>query len=209
MKAVKISIAALAVAGLCAGLTGRANAQAPATTTEVTKPFTVKLGALFLADKDAGDTALTLGIGYDFLKTKSTNPLILQGYLDYIAGTEKSTTVGNVTAKAQLEYGIGVGVAARYKLMQENAGSAGFSPYGFLGLGVYSVKVKGEVRTGATGSIPASTVSGSDTKTGLGGKLGLGAEMKSGIFGELEYNFLPSLEGYNPSGFGARIGYRF
>lgn len=206
MKAVKISFVALAIAGICAGLTGSAHAQAPATTTTVTKPFTVKLGGLFPKD---GDATLSVGLGYDFLKTKSDNPLLLQGYVDYFSSSSDDVNGPNgARIKNKFEYGVGVGVAARYMFIQATPKQT-VAPYGFLGLGVYSVKGKNEVTTPIQFDQSTTVASRSKTKTGLGGKVGVGAELKSGVFGEVEYNFLPEVNDIKASGLGVRVGYRF
>ena len=48
----------------------------------------------------------------------------------------------------------------------------------------------------------------------VGGKIGAGVEFKQGFLGEIEYDLLPQVDmngggKIKPSGFGARVGYRF
>jgi opacity protein-like surface antigen len=210
MNAGKKMLAALAIAGV---LASGAYAQESSAVTKVQKPFSVKIGGAFFNDgdtKDAiGNSTFTVGLGYDFLKTKATNPIIVQGYLDYFApkSRERSVTAGGVTntIESKLEYAFGLGVAGRYAFITEP--TANFVPYAGLGLGFYSLKVKTDVSS-VGGSSPFSNAE-SNTKNGLGGKIFAGVEIKQGIFGELEYNFLPKVEDADLSSFGARIGYRF
>ncbi|GAB4466450.1 MAG: hypothetical protein OHK0029_37790 [Armatimonadaceae bacterium] len=195
MKAVNTILASLVVAGVLA--TG-AQAQ---DTMKVQKPFSIKVGGIFFGDgdtKDAiGNSTVTVGLGYDFLKTRSTNPVIFQGYVDYLA--PRSRTMGDGdggSIRSELDYVFGFGVNARYAFLQQP--SIGFIPYGFAGIGFYTGRA----------SVSGNGIDESDTENGFGGKLGLGAELKEGIFGELEYNFI-DLGDANLNGFGARIGYRF
>jgi hypothetical protein len=202
-------ISGVLVAGLLAGLTTSANAQgtAPGGAMKVDKPFSVKIGGLFFSNSDTkdalGNSTLSLGVGYDFLKTASENPLIVQGYIDYFLPKDGTVTLGGISQETKLENMFGVGVSARYQLVRATD-TASFFPYAGIGLGVYSSRVKQNTSGGE--QTPTST---SDTKTGLGGKLFLGAELKQGFIGELEYNWIPSNGPVKPSGFGARIGYRF
>ena len=112
-------------------------------------------------------------------------------------------------AKGTLDSAFGVGVAGRYIFM--NKPTTSFMPYGFAGLGVYSVKVKGEGSVNNDGTI--TSFSDSKSATGLGGKIGLGIELKQGFLGEVEYDFLPNVDDNGTtaklSGLGVRVGYRF
>ena len=83
------------------------------------------------------------------------------------------------------------------------------APYAGLALGYASVKVKRERTFESTANEQTTTTSESKTGSGIGAKLFLGAELKQGIYGELEYDWLPKALDVNPSGFGLRIGYRF
>jgi hypothetical protein len=208
-------LSGILAAGIVAGLTTGANAQDAGGAMKVAKPFSVKLGGLFFGDgdtKDAiGSSTLSIGLGYDFLKTKAENPVVVQGYIDYFAPKSKTTTIAvpdgdggftNVSSEGKLDYSIGIGVAARYQLVRATETSS-FFPYAGVGLGIYRTKVS------VSGFNGESNFSESNTSTGLGGKLFLGAELKQGFFGELEYNYLPKVEDAKFSGFGARIGYRF
>lgn len=198
-------ISGVLVAGLVAGLTASAHAQDAGGAMKVAKPFSVKIGGIFFSDgdvKDAiGNSTISLGVGYDFLKTKAENPLIAQAYLDFLLPKERTFRVsdgeGSFEAKSKLNHSIGVGVAARYQLVRATETTSVF-PYAGLGLGVYNSKVSSSFDGG----------SDSSTKTGIGGKLFVGAELKQGFIGEIEYNFIPG-DGGNLNGFGARIGYRF
>jgi opacity protein-like surface antigen len=199
-------LSGILAAGIVAGLTTGANAQDAGGAMKVAKPFSVKLGGLFFGDgdtKDAiGSSTLSIGLGYDFLKTKAENPVVVQGYVDYFAPKSKTRSIGDVRSEGKLDYSIGLGVAARYQLVRATETSS-FFPYAGVGLGIYRTKVS------VSGFDGESNFSESNTSTGLGGKLFLGAELKQGFFGELEYNYLPKVEDAKFSGFGARIGYRF
>jgi hypothetical protein len=198
-------ISGVLVAGLVAGLTASAHAQDAGGSMKVAKPFSVKIGGIFFSDgdvKDAiGNSTITLGVGYDFLKTKAENPVVLQGYLDFLLPKERTdsfdTGEGTLERESKLNHSIGVGVAARYQLVRATETTSVF-PYAGLGLGIYNSKM--------TSSFDGD--SDSSTKTGLGGKIFVGAELKQGFIGEIEYNFIPG-DGGNLNGFGARIGYRF
>jgi hypothetical protein len=200
--------------GVVASLAAGAHAQgstAATTTTKVVKPISVKIGGLWFGNSDTkdaiGSSTISLGIGYDFMKTKAENPVVLQGYLDYFLSKDGTVNVANVTQETKMDYAYGVGVAARYQLVKATDTASVF-PYAGLGLGVYGSKFKSSTTTD-NGEGGLSVVDDSGTKTGLGGKIFIGAEMKQGFLGELEYNWMPDNGPIKPSGFGLRVGYRF
>jgi opacity protein-like surface antigen len=199
MKAITSIVASLVVAGTVAS-----GASAQENTMKVQKPFSVKIGGIFFSNGDTkdflGDSTYTVGLGYDFLKTKATNPIILQAYVDYLGRKTRRISISESSIESKLDYALGLGVAARYQFFDGQ--SMGFTPYGFLGLGFYTARGSGNVAFGG------NSEGGSSTESGVGGKIGLGAEIKQGIFGELEYNFI-DIGDVNLSGFGARLGYRF
>ena len=116
-------------------------------------------------------------------------------------------SAGNVTQETKMDFAYGVGVAARYQLVKATDTASVF-PYAGLGLGVYGSKFKSTTSTD-NGEGGVSVSEDSNTKTGLGGKIFIGAEMKQGFLGELEYNWMPDNGPIKPSGFGLRVGYRF
>lgn len=214
MNAGKKMLAALAIAGVFAS-----GAYAQGTDTmPVQKPFSVKIGGAFFTDSDTkdaiGNSTFTVGLGYDFTKTNATMPIILQGYIDYFApkSNERSVTAQGNTGfiRQELEYAFGVGVAGRYAFITEP--TANVVPYAGLGLGYYSVKVRYE-ETVTSGAEQIASDSVSPSKSGLGGKIFAGVETKQGIFGEIDFSFLPEVElkslSYKTSNLGLRIGYRF
>jgi hypothetical protein len=200
--------------GVVASLAAGAHAQGAQ---KVDKPISIKIGGLFFTGdaKDLiGSSTISLGVGYDFLKTKAENPVVVQAYLDYFlskdgddtrsVGGGESLTTGRqvtVTTNTKMDYAVGIGAAARYQLVRATDTASVF-PYAGVGLGIYNLKVK-------TSSSPAQSTDDSETKTGLGGKVFLGAEFKQGFLAEIEYNLIPKAAELNPSGFGVRIGYRF
>jgi hypothetical protein len=197
MNAGKRILAALAITGVFAS-----GAYAQTDTMPVQKPFSVKLGAAFFTDSDTkdrvGNSTFSVGLGYDITKTNATMPIILQAYVDYFAPKSKERTISAVTQEIKMESAFGVGVAGRYAFIKEP--KANLVPYAGAGLGFYSVKRKVEVTGSPTNS---------KTKSGLGGKVFGGVELKEGFFGEVDFNFLPKVEEDNFSNFGLRIGYRF
>jgi hypothetical protein len=192
-------IATLALAGLGAFSATAANAQGTETT-GVVKPISIKLGGNFISDGDTrkaiGNPLVNIGVTYDFGKTVSANPLIYSAYLDYFIPRSKKTD--GVDARGEA---IALGGQVRYLIVPPGAGS--FVPYGGVGLGIYNARVRAE----------AGGDTFSKNTTGVGGKLFLGAELASGILGEIDYNFIPKINvpggSAKFSGFGARIGYRF
>lgn len=77
--------------------------------------------------------------------------------------------------------GIGLGV-------RQKSSAAGFYPG--AGVGLYTIKA------GAT-------------RSRLGGKVLYGYERKEGVFAEASYNVIPKVSGYDASGVGLAVGYRF
>lgn len=190
----------------------------------VQKPFRVKIGGLFPTDaavRDAiGNNLIFVGLGYDFSKTTSTSPTIIEAYFDY-ANKSDTRNVPIETGSGQLIDNIrskatgtvyGVGVAARYLFSPPTTPT---QAYAGAGVGIYNVQYK------ETNSLQGESESFSESKTGLGGKLFAGIQSNAGFFGEIEYNLFPTLTftddfGDEPTnvdvktnGFALRIGYRF
>lgn len=204
MNLFKTLLAGIALLGVGA-VTTNAHAQGTTPTEKVTKPFSLKVGGLFFTDgdtKDAiGDSTVSLGVAYDFGKTATANPIVYGAYFDYFIRKSRDQNVsiggvGNFSVHSSAE-AFGLGVQGRY-LFTPPSPTTSFSPYAGLGVGVYN----------ARGKVDGF---GSKNTTSIGGKVLLGAELKSGILGELEYDFIPKVKDFDAklSGFGARIGYRF
>ena len=181
MNTFKKIAAAMAVAlGTVALIGGAANAQGKA---DVVKPFTIKIGGEFFTDSDVKKftkNAPSLGLVYDFGKTKATNPLVYSAYLD---GLYKKTHGVKLSI-------FGIGAQGRYLLAPADSKSG--VPYLGAGVGVYFLKAD-----------PGQS------KTRVGGKLLAGYELTNGLLGELEYNIIGEVEGTSFNTFGVRLGYRF
>ena len=95
-----------------------AAAQTTVTVLPVRKPFRIGLGIALPTDGDK-DAVFSAGLGYDFAKSTSTNPLIGGAYLDYYGKNNQNVIGGGVlgrylfapaTAPAQFYAGAGIGV---------------------------------------------------------------------------------------------------
>ena len=195
-----------AVAGTLAaafGVLGTTAAQAqddPNIIVPTQKKFRVKIGGYFPESgrqRDAlGRNFVSFGLGYDLGKTSTTVPVVYEIYADYLRRSKTSGDFGRTGLGA-----FGVGLAARYFFTDANQM---YKPYAGAGVGIYSIHLKQDLPTGAFSN---------KREIGLGGKFLLGTEMNNGIFGELEYNFLPrpSIFGndINLNGLQLRLGYRF
>jgi hypothetical protein len=158
-----------------------------AETFKVLKPFRIKLGAFFPTDGDVrdslGDVFFSYGVSYDFLKTKTANPVIIGAYLD---GYNKSKSGARINS-------IGIGPSLRYYFNPVVANPT--RVYAGAGIGPYFINTKGN--------------GNSENDTKLGGKVYGGVEFGPGFFGEVDYTLIGESHGVNPSGFNLSVGYRF
>jgi hypothetical protein len=185
----RISITVVSMLTLVGAMAFSASAQILNTpTTDVQKPFSVKLGVLFpttgAAQNFGGSTQFSAGLDYALAKTTADNPALPSLYVDYTGGSRNG---GHI-------YSTGVGVAIR--TFTSSIGNHGQAPYVGAGVGVYDTMGK---RAGGT----------SNTDVNFGGKVFVGDEISGGFFIEGNYQFLPSSRGINPSGFGVQAGFRF
>lgn len=187
-------MAATAVLGLASG----AQAQ---TGNRSLDPFRIKVGGYFPYDtqarRDIGGNFISYGVGYDIRRFGSFLPATLEAYFDYF---ERDRGESGDRRGARL---YGGGLAVRYLLDPNPGPNPLFYPYAGAGVGLYSARA----------SRSADGFSQRRDRTSLGGKFLLGTEIRNGIFGEAEYNFVPhpSVFGNDVelSGFQLRLGYRF
>ncbi len=192
--------AALATVAVATVSTTTAHAQSIDEVVPTQKKFRVKVGGYFpqaSAQQDAlGQNFISFGLGYDIAKTTSATPVVYEIYADYLERTKKTTDFGRTEFET-----FGLGLAARYLFTDANKK---YRPYAGAGVGLYFNRLKIDQPDGDFSNRHV---------TGLGGKFLLGTEMNNGIFGELEYNFLPRPKAFsnkvNLDGFQFRIGYRF
>lgn len=148
------------------------------------KPIRVLVG-LFQPTAGGAKSALHLGLGYDFLKSKDKAPTIYNVYVDYNS-RRVTVPVGEGTERRDVSR-TGIGVSARF--LTDSANNAARSYYG-AGIGSYTVK-------------------NGTSKSNLGGKAFVGHELNSGVFAEADYTFIAKVNGTDPSGWSARVGFRF
>jgi len=182
------------ILGLLAGglFVSSGAAKAQTTTVPVQNPWAVKIGALFPTNssgsRNGGSAQLSVGADYSFEKTTAENPTIPEVYFDYNGGSRNG---GHVDT-----YALGIGLRA-YGNHPAGANQQGVSPYVGLGIGAYYTDLK----NGTTGR--------SGTSTDIGGKIFAGLDFTSNWFAEVNYQFIPSHDGVNPSGIGLQVGARF
>jgi opacity protein-like surface antigen len=195
--------AAALTAGILTALTaGGSTAHAQALDTYPAHPFAVRFGLYMPSNGTTRDqlgvSFPEVGLSYDFRETGSRLPSTYSVYLDYFLRA-KTTGPDNFRLRSQAQM-FGVGIADRYYLRPANTSC---QPYLGAGVGLY--------RARASSSDPGG--SASEYKTAIGGKLLAGAEVRAGLFGEIEYNFLPEPKlvqnRVHLSGAAFRIGYRF
>lgn len=199
MQLLRTTAAALAATALVMAVGGSASAQN--LDEKPDNPIRLKIGAFFPYDGDTRDSLgsnfISFGAGYDLRRASSFRPMVLEAYVD---GFQRSRTTSAARSEATV---IGAGLAARFSLY-ETPPSPWFNPYVGAGLGVYYTRFKAELADG---------IEGSATRTSVGGKFFLGAEVQKNWFGEAEFNFLPhpSVLGNDQvlSGWQLRLGYRF
>ena len=146
------------------------------------EPIKPKLFRVSLGTYQArsGGARSTLNLGYDLPPLEKGKKKSPLVYSAYLDTNSKKS--GGVTHSLT-----GIGLAAR----SEGSGKkADGTLYKGAGVGLYTVK--------------AGT-----SRSRLGGKLFLGYERKEGVFAEAGYTLVPKVSGYDASGFGLGIGYRF
>jgi hypothetical protein len=126
-----------------------------------------------------GGSRSSLNFGYDLPPMKGQKPTNLL-YSAYL--DTNSGKKGGVTHSLT-----GIGLAVRSEGAMKKADG---SLYKGAGVGLYTIK--------------AGT-----SRSRLGGKLFVGYERKEGVFAEASYNLIPKVSGYDASGIGLDIGYRF
>ena len=163
------------------------------------KPVRLMVGGYFPAytgARDAlGQNFISFGASLDVAPKSRTSQFIYSAYFDYV-NRVKYTGAGRNEAVIR-----GGGVLTRYHFAPQ---PTNFDPYVGAGVGIYNTRLK--QGNGNGGEIVK-------TKTSLGGKFLVGAELPTHIFGEVEYDFVPRPERNGSknklNGYQARIGYRF
>jgi|GEM_PF-3327691 len=166
------------------------------------KPFAIRIGGFLPYDSDTknalGTNFLSVGLGYDLKWFDAFLPGKIELYTDYYKRPKNTANFGRVEGTSW-----GVGLASRFYFLER-----GWSPYFGAGIGLYN--------SFASQQLPSTTgtpLYDSARRISIGGKFTIGAELKSGFFGEADYNFLPhpSIFGSDlaMSGWTIRAGYRF
>jgi opacity protein-like surface antigen len=193
MQLLRTTAAAVAAGALVVALSGSAMAQ----DNGISKPFRVKVGGFFPYDSDTqdalGSNFIAFGLGYDIKRVSSFRPATIEAYIDHFDRVRETGSIGRVQATV-----LGGGLSARFSL--HSTPNPNYTPYAGAGLGVFKVN-----------AIDGDTAS--TTRTSIGGKFFLGTELRNGLFGEAEFNYLPhpSVFGSDQvlSGWQLRLGYRF
>ncbi|HRF58996.1 MAG TPA: hypothetical protein PLH94_03660 [Fimbriimonadaceae bacterium] len=184
---IRSNMKALLLAGVALGVAGSAVA---ADDQKLEKPFRLSVGAFFPSDREIRDITdnvhFAFGLSYDFWRRKSGQAGNDWAAALYFDGTFRDKDDNRLT-------NLGFGLNARVYLGEAQENAARF--YLGAGLGGYSVHWR---------------VAGlSESKFVFGGKGFLGVETPSGFFAELNYTWIDNVEGENPGGFMAMIGFRF
>lgn len=173
-----VSLAALALMALPATAAGD-------DVQKVEKPIRVLLG-IFEPTAGGMSTALNIGVGYDFLKSKDKAPLIYSIFIDRSSRRETFDIGEGGTIRRDVSR-LGIGLTAR--LLTSSANDKARSYFG-AGIGSYTFK------NGAS-------------KSKFGGKVFVGHELNNGLFVEADYTLLSKINGTDPGGIGLRAGLRF
>jgi hypothetical protein len=156
-------------------------------TTSVQNPFSVKVGVMLPSNGSSkhvgGSDQLSIGVDYALAKTTDENPSLPSVYFDYTGGQRSNN--GHIDS-------FGVGVAVR---SLTTSATSKMSPFVGAGAGIYYTN----------GNQNGSTKS----NYGIGGKIFVGENIGGSFFVEGNYQFLPGVNGINPSGFGLQGGVRF
>ena len=192
-----VSVITSAVIGVLLCGAGGAKAQNPFKTLP-NKPVRLMVGGYFPAYRGArdalGQNFISFGASLDIAPKTRTTQFIYSAYFDYFDRVKYNQNGRNEAVVG------GGGILARYRLVPQ---PIGLDPYVGAGVGIYNARLK-------------QNTSGNNvtkTKTSLGGKFLVGAELPTHIFGEVEYDFVPRPERNGSrnklNGYQARIGYRF
>lgn len=205
MHLLRTMAGACAVGALALVGSGAAHAQ-----TAPKGPFLVRIGGYLPSNGDTrealGTNFLAFGVGYNLRRFESFLPTTLEVYADYFSRIKQHSevTTGRVEAST-----IGVGLLAKYSLDPKHE-LKGFRPYLGTGVGIYWARAKQDTVISATDLRP---ISQRTNRTTLGGKILLGAELPSGVFGEAGFTFAPHPsifgERVNLNGTELRLGYHF
>lgn len=160
-------------------------------------PFRVDVGAIWPSSSTLTDTtsrsALFGGLSYDFYSSgmgmnNGESPNYASVYSDayYTSGNGLHLTAVGIGLEDRMYFSNGT------TTMSSSSTAGGI--YAGVGAGVYFLN---------------SNFTTSSNNTRGGGKVFLGYEMSSGVFGEVGYDFIGSVDGTTLSGFHAVIGFRF
>lgn len=198
---------AAALAAVSAGLTAAvlapgAAAQAQGYDTYPVRPFTVKVGGYLPSShstrQDLGINWYDFGATYDFRTTGNKLPSTYSVYVDYF-NRSKYTGPSGGRLRSQGKV-FDIGLSDRYYFEPK---LAALQPFVGAGFGIYDVRA---YRNTAAGNA-------NQYKTGIGAKIMTGAELRSGLMGEVEYTLMPEprlvANRINLSGYRIRFGYKF
>ncbi len=220
-----------------------AGTSADAQTVPAQRRIAVSVGRLSVSDGDTRQFSSRnhsiVGISYDAATVGKAGRFVVGPYLDVIFQASQTVNTGPITSSdpstgASLSFTIreqgrsqggGLGVTGRF-LLADAAKPRGIVPYIGGALGVYRMQAKYSVSTvdvTQSGNYPLANFNNAQTVSestiGLGGKISVGLQTRAGIFGEVDYHFLPKFRlsdgntgnylDVNLNGFGARLGYRF
>jgi len=143
---------------------------------------------LGIVQPGAGSTRTVTGqypvyIGIDYEPRGTDGMARSDYYADYIDGSRRG---GHVRM-----FGVGAASIAS----GQPGGMSKTTPFGGAGVGIYHLDVKDSSR-----GVDAS-------KTTFGGKLFIGYHFAARVDFELAYQFIPSYQGVNPSGFSLQVGF--
>jgi hypothetical protein len=161
-------------------------------------PFRVKIGTWIPSDRggtrDLGYSFIAFGVGYDIRQTTRAMPNVYEVYFDYL---KRPKTSNGIRTEAEM---YGIGLTDRIYLTPRGGQS---TYYVGAGAGIYHVRTNLRQTAGRA----------SEYTTNLGAKFLGGAEFGRGLFGELEYNFVPAPklagERVRLTGTQLRLGIRF
>ena len=175
----------IALAGL--GILGASALSSAQMSTSVSQPIRVELGGFFPTDSSVTSTlrkaALAGGVSYDLYSGKQASSPTAAGL--YVDASYNSSGGLHLTQ-------VGVGVDGRLYAAGSNYGG---QFYVGAGIGAYFMNANGFFS--------------STNNTRIGGKIFVGYEFSQGFFAEGGYTYIASVNGINPSGFQALLGYKF
>ncbi len=185
---------------LCVAQTGVAHAADDASQ----KQAIVRLGVVFPPDSDKSAIHASLGLAYEFCKSRPDASAVFGVYGDYLFFSSKTIPLSGGdfidSPSPSKSSGFDVGFSGRYRIHPKAAAD----PYVGIGAGVYGLDIQSNLADG-----PGS----GETYFSVGGKVMAGVEFKSGFLGEVVYQFFPSSRGdtdhINVGGIGLNAGYHF